>query len=201
MDEGSGLGGDEMARLAFTLDEDAAVVLAAAQRLPEGWADRTWLGGRMPAGPDAVVQAPPLHLALGPVAGGFEGVEAGPRAWIGRPLADADGWLEGAARAGALLCNLMNIAAGWDEEFNDWYDTEHMPSLSALPGVISAARFKTDTGAPAYMALYFLTDAGVCQSDAWSQAAATPWTRRIQRFRTDNRRLAFVPLSPRRLGS
>src|SRR5439155_9367944 len=36
-------------------------------------------------------------------------------------------------RAGGLLLNAMNIAPEFEAEFNEWYDKEHIPALSAVP--------------------------------------------------------------------
>ena len=47
-----------------------------------------------------------------------------------------------------------------EDEFNDWYDNTHVPEICAVPGFVSARRYKVhgaaagDTGAPAYLAIY-----------------------------------------------
>jgi hypothetical protein len=38
---------------------------------------------------------------------------------------------------------LTNAAAGTDEEFNRWYNGQHIDDLLRVPGVLSAQRFKT----------------------------------------------------------
>lgn len=35
-----------------------------------------------------------------------------------------------------------NPAEGKDDEFNDWYDNVHIPDLLAIPGMLSAQRYK-----------------------------------------------------------
>jgi hypothetical protein len=42
------------------------------------------------------------------------------------------------ANASGLLLNAMNIAPEFEAEFNEWYDKEHIPALSAVPGVLCA---------------------------------------------------------------
>src|SRR5215469_3913675 len=37
---------------------------------------------------------------------------------------------------------LTNPAEGKEAEFNDWYDNQHIPDVLALPGCLSAQRFK-----------------------------------------------------------
>ena len=84
--------------------------------------------------------------------------------------------------AGALLVASMNVEPAAEAEFNEWYNAEHLPQLGAVPGVLSARRFRaTDTESERrYLALYHLRDAGVSRSDAWSKAANTPWTERMR---------------------
>src|SRR6185295_8430392 len=64
--------------------------------------------------------------------------------------------------ASGLLVFATNVAPEAEAEFNAWYDTEHIPRLSALPGVLMARRFKTagaaiaGSGDRAYIATYHL---------------------------------------------
>lgn len=84
--------------------------------------------------------------------------------------------------AGALLVASMNVDPGAEAEFTDWYNTEHLPDLAAVPGVLSARRFRaTDTETERrYLALYHLRDGTVSRSDAWAAAANTPWSERMR---------------------
>ena len=63
--------------------------------------------------------------------------------------------------AGGFLINSMNIDPAAEAEFNDWYDTEHIPALAAVPGVLAARRCATSANRR-YVALYHLVspDAG-----------------------------------------
>ena len=53
-------------------------------------------------------------------------------------------------------------SAGQDAEYNEWYDNRHVPDVEALPGVLSARRFRlapmepAQSGHPPYLALYEL---------------------------------------------
>jgi hypothetical protein len=96
------------------------------------------------------------------------------------------GDLTGDSRAKALLVASMNVDPTAETEFNEWYNTEHLPQLAAVPGVLAARRFRvTDTGSERrYLALYHLRDADVSRSDAWATAANTKWTEQMRpRFR------------------
>jgi hypothetical protein len=84
--------------------------------------------------------------------------------------------------AGALLAVAMNIDPAAEHEFNEWYNTEHLPQLGAVPGVLRARRYRSS--APdrerQYLALYHMTGPQVSRSDAWTKAADTEWTRRMR---------------------
>ena len=91
------------------------------------------------------------------------------------------------AGAGGLLVASMNVDPAAEAEFNEWYNTEHLPFLAAVPGVLCARRFQAggEGVERKYLALYHLKDAGVSRSDAWTKAARTPWSARINRFFSD----------------
>ena len=91
--------------------------------------------------------------------------------------------------------NIMSVDPAHEEEFNGWYDAEHMPRLSAVDGALSCRRFKAIRGDPTYAAIYHLRDRGVCQSGAWFAAASTPWGARMRRLTHGNRRMTFSKLS------
>ncbi len=42
----------------------------------------------------------------------------------------------------------------YEEEFNAWYDTQHLPDLLALPGFLDAGRYEAVKGGPKYLAVY-----------------------------------------------
>jgi hypothetical protein len=82
----------------------------------------------------------------------------------------------------ALLMVSMEPPAGLEDEFNDWYDTEHVPQRVALPGFRSASRWVCIDGWPRWMALYDLASEAAVHSEAYrdvSGAQSTPWSRRI----------------------
>ena len=68
-----------------------------------------------------------------------------------------------------------------EDEFNDWYDNEHIPERGSLPGFESARRFVCINGWPKYLAMYDLEEHGVLQrpeylDTSWKKFGA--WTRR-----------------------
>jgi hypothetical protein len=86
------------------------------------------------------------------------------------------------AQKGFLLV-LMQPPSTIEEEFNAWYDTEHVPERLAVPGVETAIRFCSTTGAaPKYLAMYDLAAQSVLDTDAYKNVAgdkSSPWTRRV----------------------
>ena len=46
-----------------------------------------------------------------------------------------------------LMMVWMDVPADKEEEFNHWYNEEHLPELLALPGVLNAARCAAVAGA------------------------------------------------------
>lgn len=84
--------------------------------------------------------------------------------------------------AGGLLVASMNVDPAAEAEFQEWYNTEHLPQLAAVPGVLCARRFRAGGEGieRKYLALYHLRDVGVSRSDAWQKAANTPWTERMR---------------------
>ena len=55
----------------------------------------------------------------------------------------------------------------YDAEFNAWYNTQHLPQLRAIPGILDAARYVAVKGGPKYLAVYELDSVDVLRSDAF----------------------------------
>lgn len=86
-----------------------------------------------------------------------------------------------AAPRGLLLVT-MEAPAGLEEEFNDWYDKEHVPERQALPGIDGASRWVCIAGWPRWLALYDLQSTAVMQSETYlavSGPRSSPWSLRI----------------------
>jgi hypothetical protein len=83
--------------------------------------------------------------------------------------------------ANGLLAVWTDIAPEAEREFNEWYDSEHIPQLLGVPGFLSGRRYQAVEGEPKYLALYDLTDAEVLKSDAFRQVREMPteWTKKM----------------------
>jgi hypothetical protein len=68
-----------------------------------------------------------------------------------------------------------------EEEFNAWYNTEHLPELLSLPGFLDAARYVAYKGVPRYLAVYELESAEALKTAEFQKwrANPSPWSRRI----------------------
>ena len=84
--------------------------------------------------------------------------------------------------AKGFLLVLMQPPPALEEEFNAWYDTEHIPERAAVPGFASALRFVCIDGHPRYLAMYDLENFAVLESAAYKRVAfdkSSPWTKRV----------------------
>jgi hypothetical protein len=91
--------------------------------------------------------------------------------------------------AGGLLLNAMNIEPAAEAEFNEWYNSEHIPALAAVPGVLCARRFRATSANRRYVALYHLESPAVQATPAWRNAADSEWTRKLRPHFRDHLRL------------
>jgi hypothetical protein len=91
--------------------------------------------------------------------------------------------------AGGFLLNAMNIEPAAEAEFNEWYNTEHIPALAAVPGTLCARRYRGSGAAQRYVAVYHLASPDVPDSAAWKNAANTPWTERMRPHFRDHLRI------------
>lgn len=81
-----------------------------------------------------------------------------------------------------LLLTLTEPPAAMEEEFNAWYDEEHLAERLAIPGFRSATRWVADVppGSGKYLATYELDSLAVLSSPAYLARFhnQTPWSRR-----------------------
>ena len=98
---------------------------------------------------------------------------AGVSVWIGEQidtLTDAGD----PGTATALLAVGQEPAPGHEAEFNAWMDEEHVPGLGAAPGTLSAHRYRSANGEPAYFAVYHLRDLATNTTPEWKAVGASP---------------------------
>jgi hypothetical protein len=93
------------------------------------------------------------------------------------------------SNAPALMLIGMNVAPEHEHEFNEWYNSEHIPALGAVPGVLCARRYRGIGGTQRYVALYHLEAPEVLRSADWRKAAETPWTQKMRPHFRDQLRI------------
>ena len=97
-----------------------------------------------------------------------------------------------------LYVVMMDVDADKEAAFNEVYDTEHIPALLKVPGVVSATRYRTATaGVPKYAAVYALTRPDVPESDAFKRAADSgAWPQKIRPYTKNRTHILYTRISP-----
>jgi hypothetical protein len=84
-----------------------------------------------------------------------------------------------------------DVLAAHEDDFNAWYDEEHLPGLAAVPGTVRAARYVSAAGSPRYYACYDLASLDTFGSTAWLAVRATAWSARVRRSFRNTHRMMF----------
>ncbi len=67
-----------------------------------------------------------------------------------------------------VMIAMFDIPEYLDEEFNKWYDEEHVPEkVGTVPGFLRARRYKSLEGRPNYLCIYELEDIGVLDNPTY----------------------------------
>ena len=87
-----------------------------------------------------------------------------------------------AAKKGkGIFLVFADVPAEMEDDFNRWYNEEHIAELLAIPGFLDAARYEAVQGGPRYLAVYELANPEVRDSAAYKEYASRPseWSQRI----------------------
>jgi len=80
----------------------------------------------------------------------------------------------------------MNVAPEGEQDFNDWYNKEHVPILSKVPGVMNIWRaVNLGEKGHKYLTIYFQENMSVQQREDYKKASQTDWRKRLQPFIKD----------------
>ena len=106
-------------------------------------------------------------------------------------------------KARYILTVSMDVQADKEALFNEVYDTEHVPLLLKVPGVVSVTRAKMEPlqmflggekktlvaeGEPTYMAIYEIDSPDVLLGEGWAKAVEEGrWPSQVRPY-TSNRR-------------
>jgi len=74
-----------------------------------------------------------------------------------------------------------DLAAGWEVEFDRWYQRQHLLERLQVPGFREARRYVAESGSPRYCAFYWLDSVGVLNTPIYLERLAHPtrWTQRM----------------------
>jgi hypothetical protein len=80
-----------------------------------------------------------------------------------------------------LLMLWCDVDQEHEEEFNRWYDEEHIKHLTSVPGVLNGGRYVALKGGPRYLAMYELEDHHVLRTATFLDEVRyrpSPWRQR-----------------------
>jgi hypothetical protein len=98
----------------------------------------------------------------------------------------------------AMLITLMDADPADEQDFNRWYDKEHIIERVGIPGFLEARRYVAVAAEPKYLNTYTAENVDVLRSPDYLKALQNPtdWTRRtMAKFRNFARAVAHVRLS------
>jgi hypothetical protein len=84
--------------------------------------------------------------------------------------------------AKGTLIAAMNIGKAAEDEFHDWYDTEHLPERERVPGFLRCERWIGADDRKVSVATYDLETVGVLRTPAYLAIGGenlSPWSKRI----------------------
>ncbi len=79
----------------------------------------------------------------------------------------------------ALLMVMADVPADKEDDFNRWYNEEHLPELLSVAGILNAARYEAVRSGPKHLACYELESAAVVESDAFKNRPRSEWGARV----------------------
>lgn len=104
----------------------------------------------------------------------------------------------GAGAASHFYMVTFEIAREDEAEFNEIYDTEHVPNIMRVEGVLGVLRFKdaspNDAGWLVYSALYLLARADLPDTPEWKKASDTGRWAPLMRPRLKSRQRRLGPV-------
>ncbi len=80
----------------------------------------------------------------------------------------------------------VNVAPEQEQDFNDWYNKEHIPTLKNVPGVMAVWRaVNLGEKGQKYLTVYFQENISVQQRDDYKKASQTDWLKKLLPFLKD----------------
>jgi hypothetical protein len=97
-----------------------------------------------------------------------------------------------------MLITSMDVDPDEEEDFNLWYDREHLAERVAIPGFLEARRWIADEGGTKYFCTYSTDTFEALSSPAYKEVLAnqTDWSKKhISSFRNPGRALGRITVS------
>ena len=94
-----------------------------------------------------------------------------------------------------MLLVWTDVDSTHEDDFNRWYDTEHVKERVAIPGFVSGARYQGTQGSRRYLGLYRTTSLAVFQTTEYQEAFQhqTPWSvANLARMQNPMRRVCSI---------
>jgi hypothetical protein len=103
-----------------------------------------------------------------------------------------------------------DVPSNREEEFNAWYNTEHIPAMvDRVPGFLTARRFKLteapltprsglQSPSPKYVTLYDLANENVLQSEIFQKETNSPWSSWVRSWYSRRFRIQARLIYPKR---
>ena len=91
-------------------------------------------------------------------------------------MADGDNGHASQHIGGTILVVMMDVDPEHEDEFNEWYNDEHLPERLEIPGYVSARRFKLEEGEGVlmYLCIWELEDGSPLQSEQYKAQRERP---------------------------
>ena len=91
----------------------------------------------------------------------------------------------------------MDVEPDKEAAFNEGYDTEHIPTILKVPGVISATWYEVVSGDPKYMALYEVETPDLPESEIFRAATNEGrWPTEIRPFTRNRYHAVYKVINP-----
>ena len=82
-----------------------------------------------------------------------------------------------AAKKGTgLLMVWCDVLEEQEDEFNRWYNSEHIAEILNVPGVIDAARYEAVVNGPKHLACYELESPAAVLGDGFTKRTKSKWS-------------------------
>jgi hypothetical protein len=81
-----------------------------------------------------------------------------------------------AKKGTGLLMVWCDVPAEREDEFNRWYNEEHIADILAIPGVLNGARYEAVKGGPKHLACYELDSPAAVLGDGFTKRIKSKWS-------------------------